>query len=249
MSSIYEYYSFRVNIKYMRVFLLVLSIVIYSCITGKISAQQGNPLDKTFSEYSEHISKDYNISCKLPKKFVDLKYFELWKFRDSPSTGAALFCSPIIQSVDEECLLMYPALLPPTSEADKKFSNILMAINNKGYVPEDDRHRGHIYSQLRTAFGHIDEYGYYTIPDSVLHFEDHVSVYSGRRVKNYFNADSVFLYNIPLKKPYRQDYNHCTGMIITKAGHPHFQLLWLFSERGKMNEKRYFRRLRKSIRY
>jgi len=244
-----DIFQFEFKAKYMRVIFLVFSIVIYSCITGKISAQQDNPLDKTFSEYSVSMVKDYDISCKLPKKFVDLKYFELWKFRDYPSTGAALLCSPIIQSVDEECLLLYPALLPLNSE----FSKAIMAINdamfNSGYVSDDDLHRGHIYSQLRTAFGHIDEYGYYTIPDSILYFDNHVTVYSGRWVNKYFNADSVLMYSIPMKKPYRQDYIHCTGMIITKVGRPYFQLLWLFSEKGKMNEKRYFRRLRKSIQY
>lgn len=54
-----------------------------------------------------------------------------------------------------------------------------------------------------------------------------------------FNADSVFFYDIPLDKAYKEKYIHCKGMVISKGNRPAFLLKFFFTGRGKKKEKEY----------
>ncbi len=60
-----------------------------------------------------------------------------------------------------------------------------------------------------------------------------------KEARNMFNADSVFFYDIPLDKAYKEKYIHCKGMVISKGNRPAFLLKFFFTGRGKKRERVY----------
>ena len=47
-------------------------------------------------------------------------------------------------------------------------------------------------------------------------FKTYVTIVSGGKARRWFNADSVFLYTLPVDDPFKKGYTHCTGMIVSK---------------------------------
>jgi hypothetical protein len=225
--------------------------MIFTCTTGGIFAQV-NP--RTFAEYSAYVSEKYNITCKIPKNFIDLKYLEVWKFRQE-SFGAGFVFNPVIQSDNQECILMYPMIFNYISDSSKYISKISQSIGrsmfkNKPSVDygNDDLPRNNIKGQLRTVLGHLDNHGD-IIRDSTFNFDDYVIVNAGKKVRKSFNADSVFIYDIPLKKAYKEKYVYCIGMVVTKKDRPYMQFMWLFTEEGEKKKDKYLKILSKKIWY
>lgn len=224
--------------------------VIFICTTGGIFAQV-NP--RTFTEYSAYVYEQYNITCKIPKNFIDLKYLEVWKFRQE-SFGAGFVFNPVIQSDNQECILMYPMIFNYISESDEYISKISQGIGrsmfkNKPTVDYGDMlPRNTIKHQLRSVLGHLDKHGD-IIRDSIFNVNDYVSVIAGKKVRKSFNADSVFIYDIPLEKAYKEEYVYCTGMVVTKKNRPYMQFMWFFTEEGKKKKDRYIKILSKKVWY
>lgn len=71
----------------------------------------------------------------------------------------------------------------------------------------------------------------------------------GRQSRRWFNADSVFLYTLPVDDPFKKGYTHCTGMIVSKKGRASIGLKLWFTNAGKKKEQQYLRSLRRKIRY
>jgi hypothetical protein len=76
-----------------------------------------------------------------------------------------------------------------------------------------------------------------------------VTVFGGKQVKVHFNADSVFIYDIPLERPYKNEYNYCKGMAIYKKGCPIMCFKWFFSDAGIKKADKYIKRLNKKVWY
>lgn len=77
----------------------------------------------------------------------------------------------------------------------------------------------------------------------------YLRVFPLKKARESFNADSVFLYEVPTAQPARWDakYTYCTQMLIYKVGRPNIELVWYFTEKGKKKEKRYMRKVDKRI--
>ena len=229
-------------------------IIVFVCASNGIFAQAG-PI--TFTEYSNNVYKQFNINCKIPKNFIDLKQIEIWRIRHDRPSGMVF--NPMIQSKNQECILMYPKILfNIESEREKDFSKFVAAIDrsmskNKPEINNNDptnakAARSNITYQLRTALGQVDKYGS-IIKDSLFVFNKYVHIISGKKVSKSFNADSIFIYDIPLENPYKDRYVFCTGMAIIKIHQPHINVFWLFTEEGEKNKHKYFKMLSKNIWY
>ncbi|WP_436415496.1 hypothetical protein [Petrimonas sp.] len=216
---------------------------------------QNTRFDKTFQEYSDLVSKKSNILCTMPKEFTDLKYYEVWKIREDREAGA--FYNPIIQSADKECIIMYmifPLFITPQ---ESYVNNVVQVLNNKRSkdsvnVYDNDINerlpRNHISFEMRTALGQVDKRNR-PIEGSVFEFDEYVTLTSGKEIRENFNADSLYVYDIPLQKPYKDNYTHCTGLLVKKRNRPSMVLKLFFTGKGKKKEKYYMDLLNKTIWY
>lgn len=79
--------------------------------------------------------------------------------------------------------------------------------------------------------------------------DKYLRVFPDKRARESFNADSVFLYDVPTAEPDRCDerFTHCTQMLIFRQGRPMPELVWYFTDEGKKNEQKYMRKVHKRI--
>ncbi|MDD2284980.1 MAG: hypothetical protein PHQ11_06240 [Paludibacter sp.] len=191
------------------------------CIKGLVFSQENKYEKLSFSMYTDYVSKIYNINCKIPENFTDLKYMEFLKIRkDDYRMG--VYC-PVIQSNDKECILMYDLLLQ---------YNVLV--------------RNLIKSEIRwmQSLNCCD-----CLNTDTTNIEYYATIISGSYAKNMFNADSVIFMDIPLESAYKDTYTYCTSMFIIKKEHASMILKWFFTEAGNKDKDKYIKGLSKSIWY
>ena len=80
-----------------------------------------------------------------------------------------------------------------------------------------------------------------------FHFDDFVTTVSGLKVKEWFNADSVYIMDFPME-PIFQDgetYTHGTLMFISRNSGRVLMYGWLFTDEGAKRKLSYMEKLRK----
>jgi hypothetical protein len=74
-----------------------------------------------------------------------------------------------------------------------------------------------------------------------------------KEAQKWFNADSIFLYDIPSGIPTEfevdEKFTHCTKMVITKQYRPDLFFIWYFTDKGKKKEEKYVQKINKHIWY
>lgn len=236
-----------------RIFKRITILLLFTSLTCILYSQDGS---RSFKEYKVYLEKEFDIQCKRPKGFQELDYVELWKFHPL-QRGAGFVFNPILQSKDNECLILYPWIILQFSEFDRYVNNVVRAIGNsmsKNKEEEENNReltideiaRKNIIHQLRSAMGHLDKHGE-IIQDSTINFNEHINVFSEVEARKKYNADSFYIYEIPMYEVYKGKYSHCTGMVIVKNENTFLQFLWLFTEAGKKKEKEYIEAISKKI--
>ena len=135
---------------------------------------------------------------------------------------------------------------------------------------KDNCARARAASEVASAYGYIElerRPGYFTnhrrTPGMMFTLEDfntYVKVYTGKKVRRWFNADSVYVYTLPginvfsrgpgtSMEPALEPYVYCTGMIIFRKGRAGVPLKLFFTNEGKRNEQKYLRMLPKMVWY
>jgi hypothetical protein len=81
--------------------------------------------------------------------------------------------------------------------------------------------------------------------------DDYLRVLSSEEARKRFNADSIFLYDVPTAVPDIGDekFTHCTRMFIVKQNRAELDLVWYFTEKGKKKEEKYMQKINKHIWY
>jgi hypothetical protein len=225
--------------------------------TGKLFAQNEPLYKETFVSYKSFVLREYGISCDIPEKFIDLnKFLELWVIRENSHAG--MFYGPILQTKDKKCIIMYPALPIYRSKRDVEIGKITAMINKRlnndtSTVKPKGRKkrfpRSQIEFELKTAIGGFDYFGNPLNDTTSFDFNDHVTIIAGKKAREMFNADSIFLYNIPLESAYQKIYSHCMGMILSKQDRAIMLFKWFFNPQGWKNKNLYINMLSKHIWY
>lgn len=196
-------------------------LIMLFCVNGLVLSQEKKDDKLSFPIYANYVSEIYNISCKIPSKFTDLKYIELLNLGKDTYKGS-IYC-PVVQSDDKECILMYQ--LTP----------------HYGFLTSDIV-KGEIGQMLNLNCCNN------SITDTI-NIEYYATIVSGRYVKNTFNADSIIFMDIPLQSAYEKKYIYCTSMLIVKKTNATMILKWFFTEAGRKNKDKYINRLSKNIWY
>ena len=197
---------------------------------------------QSFDGYSIYIMDSiYNMTCKMPKKFTDLHFMESFSKEDPyfhDTVDLILYC-PVIQSPDAHCIIMYfiPFYITPKEQAF--YDRFNRAINKK----IGNRHLSHRY-QMNAHLKGISG------TDTFI-FSDYVTVWPQTESLAQFNADSVFVFNIPVPagQPYRNKYTHSMAMFISKYDRPYIWTIWFFTDKGYKNRKKYLSAFNKTIWY
>ena len=125
------------------------------------------------------------------------------------------------ESKDKHCNVLY---------------NVLPSHTDQTFFYHRVRMRRELESILNTKDFVIDNYLH------ILSIED---------ARKRFNADSVFLYDVPtaIIDTGEEKFTHCTRMFITKQGRLIVDLVWYFTDKGKKREDKYMQRINKRIWY
>lgn len=174
--------------------------------------------DEIFSYYSKFVSEVWDISWKKPKGFTDLMKSETWAF--GKKDPYSLFYRLTVESVDKDCLIMYPELKMVTSFPD-------IAWTEKCGKPE-----------------FLRNYVMMEVGDSLI--EERLTVFSGAEAP--MNADTVFVFRTALKNVYK-GYSYCTSIYAYKEGRPPMIFRCFFTEKGRAKEKLYLSKFYKSVNY
>jgi len=147
---------------------------------------------------------------------------------------------------------MYPSVPWYISEDDIALSKILAKVDRKVFNDTSRKEynlganenfsRNQIVTEMSAALGIS-----MALRDSLFVFDDHVTYISGKTVREMFNADTVYFYDIPLEDPYRDDYVYCTGMVVSKRGRATMIFKWFFTEAGKQKQLTYFDSLARNV--
>lgn len=176
----------------------------------------------SFQPISKYISKTYNIDYKKPKGFIALDLYEHWRPGEESNIGFVY--SPVFQSKDKNCIIMYPSLFPFISAQSQAIGEIKAALGQQNKA------------------GQAQE-------ETTIDFEKYITRYTDKEANQFFNADSAFIVQLPIKKPYKEKYVYCTGVYICKKERPVLLFKYFFTESGKLHEQDFLRLLHKKIWY
>ena len=213
-------------------------LIMFFLICINLLAQDNNPYQKTFADYTSYISKKIGVTCKMPENFIDLNmYFKLFVIQKSPHCGS--FYGPILQSKNKECILMYPSTVENNLELNKPSDT-----RNKIYP------RTQIIYELEATYCLLDSFGIHLKDNAKsIEFNKYVTVIGGDKAREMFNVDSIYFYEIPLDQPYQNKYTYCKGMVLNNPKGAAMIFKWFFSENGKKKESEYINQLSKLIWY
>lgn len=199
-------------------YLLILAL----CINGLLFSQEKKIEPGSFLWYADIVSNIYNINCKIPANFTDLKSKHIEIYKDENGWSMSPYF-PVIQSNDKECILMYNVLpLYGFWTKNLVIGEIAGMLGLNSCVP----------SQC----------------DSIQ-IENYVTITTGKYVHASFNADSIITMDILRHKAYMDKYKYCTSMMIVKKDRATMILKWFFTENGLKRKDKYINSLSNSIEY
>jgi hypothetical protein len=255
----------------MKYYKLTLVIVAVS-FSWNLFGQENLWYQKNLPAYIEYLSKDFGIICNIPEGLKNLdKYYVGWKVREEKDKHTGSLYGPIFQFKNKDCILMYPARPHYVSEEDAKLfkRNVLMErvlnrdtstsepkVSTNGALP-----RGQISAEVKTALGLYYRYAHPLNNNSArFDFNDYVTIIAGKKAHEMFNADSIYIYDIPsadsvyffdksLEKIRKGSYPYCTGVFISKDGRATMDFKLFLSKEGKKKEEKYINMLSKQVWY
>ena len=255
----------------MKTYRLALIFLAFS-FSWNLDAQGNLPYQKNLSDYTEYLSKEFGVDCSIPESLKDLdKYYVKWKVREDKEKHTGNLYGPIFQFRGKGCILMYPAMPRYVSEADVESAkkNVLIErilhrdTSTTEPIARTDRNnpRGQILAEIKTALGLFYSSSHQLNNDSTsFDLNDYVTILSGKKAHEMFNADSIYIYERPgadsvyffdksLEETRQRKYPYCTGVFISKDGRAKRDFKLFFSKKGKKNEEKYINMLNKQVWY
>lgn len=209
---------------------LLLFIVLLTTVDGFAQKEA-----KRFSLYRDYISETLGITWRIPEGFMlDKKGLFI-----SPlaNRGPGCSCNVVLKSTDGNCLIMYSDL------ENMPYDNSRTLWSSE--MGDMTIARSQMIYDMNAALGCIHKKDEKLIP--AFDLEQYGVMRAGKDAP--FNADTVFIVQIPLQKPYLEMYPYCTGIYVHKSGRPPMIFRCFFTEAGKRDESVFLPKFYKTIRY
>lgn len=189
---------------------------------GHAEAQDGRT---SFASYSRFVSKVFGISWNKPKGFTDLHTDKYWKPNNSKTS--TLHYNFLFRSEEGDCIVMYPDIstLYFPLQAPKTLDTKHLIAGDLGLSGQSEE----------------VEHG--------MEKRQVVTLKCENSKKCIFNADTVYICNLPLAIPYDGKYAHCTGIYVCKKNRPALYFKCFFTNEGEKKKSEYIRRLSKAVGY
>lgn len=206
-----------------------------------------------FKMYRFECSELFGIDLTKPKGFKVVDGMTTFRVNEKRNIGTIYRMT--LESKDKNCLILFPYfyVIGNNNMVSQNMAyGELKAVLNLG--PEDDM-------RLKTVNGKFMMQGEpNSKPDNQLIELDsakYVKTITGDNMENYFNADTVFIWKVPLQnwwstnlsKHNAEIYTECIGINVIKTGHPSGIIKILLTEEGKKKEEEYMQSLFESIHY
>ena len=239
------------NLKFSFFLILISSNALY--------AQDNYLYEQNFTSYSDYISKKCGVLLKMPNNFTDLKkYFMQTKIRNAdPGPGVAFLFGPILKA-DKDCIVGYP-YRPDyeriTGWVDKSQKDSLAEWREKNA----ELARVLIHTEVKAALGYPQYLPDLPPKDTIkriisprydttrIDLNKYVTIIAGKKAKEMFNADTIFVYELPLQKPYEGKYPYCTSLYIYKRNRAALNFRLFFTPNGKKKDEEFINLLSQQI--
>ncbi len=209
----------------MRISTVKLGLILSVLFGGSFSAAAQMTTD--IAQVVNDVSKEHHVVRRVPEKFhITRNKLYSWVYgyhwvRDTTKHQWKRWAKTGVAGL---------LLQSDDRQCELLYSALLGGLNHRGWIQND---------LLNISQGR----------DSIR-FEDHVLAVGGRKVKRRFNADSIFVLELPIE-PMEQDsavYTHCLRMYLTK-GERLIDLIWFFTDQGYERRAEYLRALDGAVRY
>ena len=242
------------------------------CLSINLSAQENDWYERNLSAYTEFLKTGFGIEVKAPDGFMDLnQYYVLWAARFHRSGGTGSIYGPMFMSPEEDCIITYSAHPMYFTKEDierAKICFLMERVGNRDTTTSEPKFednnsmypRAQITAELRNALGLFISPVSRNDDTTRINFDDYVTIISGKRARDMFNADSVYLYDLPhadsvyfteesLEKMRKGKYPYCSSMFIYKRNRATMDVKFFFTEEGKKKQNEYIRLMGKHIWY
>ena len=243
------------------------------CLSINLSAQENDWYERDISAYTEFLKTRFGIEVKAPDGFTDLnQYYVMWTAKKIKKYCAAgNIYGPMFMSPEEDCIIMYSARPMYSSKEDIERTKICVLMERAGNrdtttsEPKIGNNstfpRSQITGELRGALGLYLGFFYPFNDDTTrINFDDYVTIIAGKHARDMFNADSVYLYDLPhadsvyffdesLEKMRKGKYPYCSGMFTYKRDRATMDVKFFYTEEGKKKQDEYIRLMSKHIWY
>ena len=197
--------------------------ILYPFIILLLASVTAQAQTSVFKMYRFECSKYYNIKLVKPKGFkvIGKTFF----FVVNKKTNEGLPYRMALESKDKDCLILFPNFWGNT--ADFTFSIKRLC-----------------YREVEATLNLNPE-----TRATKINPTKYIEIISKDDMKDYCNADTVWMYKAPLPEPYKGIYTHCIGVSLFKMGHPSAVMKILLTEAGQKKAEEYLRILFKCIHY
>ncbi|WP_279120680.1 hypothetical protein [Bacteroides acidifaciens] len=213
----------------------MLILLLGSLVVLEIAAQE--LAKKKFTDYADRNVEHMGILCKKLKGFKfevpQLPFLQLFWTQGRNYIGSVYEATAL--SKDGNCLILYPNMNLMEIET---MSN--QVFRRFPWSERPTLAREQVTRELQDALR------LQSLSDSI--FSSHVVTMSGGDVVP-FNADTVFVAQLSLHKPYRDKYEYATGIYVWKEARRSMVFHLFFTEEGKRHEENILSKLYKSVTY
>mgnify|MGYP007025128871 CR=1 FL=1 len=233
----------------MRIYILITVLL----LCEPVFSQENLWYEKNFTAYQRYFEDTYGIVITPPSECKDMDmFYVLWMIRRDKGAFPCLgnIYGPIFLSKDKECMIAYIGFISSASPKERERVGLSAKTSPRGRIIDE------IKSVLDPLYSPWDSHKYIEKYD----FNDYVTIIAGKEAREMFNADSIYIYDMPstdltcflnesLEEKRQKKYPYCTGIVIDKNGRVPMSIKLYFTPKGVKKKQQYIEMLNKHIWY
>ena len=191
----------------------------------------------------EGIETFFHVRFQPPQDFVNLNTAMAW-YPNSKYYHHFFNIYLVFESEDKQCKVLYRVdmFIEPEQGEELNFQQAGNQIFRELWRIYESGNRDTTREDSSFVIG--------IYPPPSENLRDHIRIMPVDKAKRKFNADYVFMYDVPTA-PFFGDFTHCIRMVITKASDDRaiLNLVWYFTDEGIKNKEYYMEKVSGRIWY